>query len=138
MPFPLNVILTLKTKFENVLKMNWDCIISISFAALEQLLSETLKFCSPCFFPCQITLGLVSFCCYQMKSFPYFEKKVKHKFESWKHHREGDTALFSFCDFCLFELMFLFIWKWLYKNDFPMILKPKCISDFVINYLSNC
>ena len=29
---------------------------------------------------------------------------------SWRYDREGDTTLFSFWDFCLFELIFLFIY----------------------------
>ena len=51
---------------------------------------------------------------------------------TWKCDGKGDTTLFSFWDFYLFELMFLFICLW-----FPNGLKPMRLSDFVINRIWN-
>ena len=45
-----------------------------------------------------------------------------------RYDREGDTTLFSFWDFYLFELISVFVYQWL-----PNGLKPRRVSDFVID-----
>ena len=58
---------------------------------------------------------------------------LSHTVQQWKYDGEGDTTLFCFWHFFLFELISLFIYEW-----FPNGLKPRRISNFVINWFSNC
>ena len=53
--------------------------------------------------------------------------------QSLRYDREGDTTLFSFWDFYLFELISVFVYQWL-----PNGLKPRRVSDFVIDCFWNC
>ena len=52
--------------------------------------------------------------------------RTEGSIQSWRYDRGGDTTLFSFRDFYLFEFFFLYI-------VFPNGLKPRRVSDFVVN-----
>ena len=59
-------------------------------------------------------------------------QKMLQMVSAWRNEREGDTTLFSFGDFFSIELISFHI---VMMSD---SLKPRRISDIVINFFGNC